>query len=212
MSDALANLAKMPGVTACAVFDPEFACIAHHAEPPYSAALMQGAFFELHDAMTAMKVAATTSGRPIEELFVQATDGWVALTAHGALTVLAMGQSDVNLAMLKVATNVAVKRLDPHTGDPRRSAARLEATTGLPHHAADEVELVGLAQIRHLLSSLQRSLGGAAKAILTREMQAMNLIPTTVPVAQYPVLVERLGRRIDNQAWRAKFLDDAALR
>jgi predicted regulator of Ras-like GTPase activity (Roadblock/LC7/MglB family) len=117
MTEALAPLAGIPGVTGAAVFADDDRCLAAALQPPYDEALVERAMRTLRHALLTLNVSfdseATWSG-----LFLRCDGGHLVVKRAGEHTILVLGDVGLNVAMVNVGLDVAALKLRMASGVP----------------------------------------------------------------------------------------------
>lgn len=108
MSVLLGRLASIPGVSACAIFNPNGECIAEDLKPPYESVLFSAADRQLREAWEVFTFLDETKPDLIVAKF---EFGYLAIRRASGHTIFIVAEPTVNMAMINVGVNVAVLRL-----------------------------------------------------------------------------------------------------
>jgi hypothetical protein len=133
MTEALAPIAGIPGVTGAAVFADDDRCLAAALQPPYDELLVERAMRTLRQALLTLNVSfdseATWSG-----LFLRCDGGHLVVKRTGDHTVLVFGDTSLNVAMVNVGLNVAALKLRTASGVPAPYTAGGLGSQPVPAH------------------------------------------------------------------------------
>ncbi len=115
--ELLANLAKVPGVIACAAFDGQGRCLAEVLPPPFERAILEAALDSVDRAVAALRPDGSPSGASL--VVLAGSHGQLAVRFIGEAGLISVVEPTINMAMLSVAMNVVASRLGESTPGPR---------------------------------------------------------------------------------------------
>ncbi len=122
MQDLVQSISGVQGVTGAAIFSREGSCLAHALSPPYEPILLAEALRELKTAMECYAGTGMEKGRGT--LLLSFEQGRLAVRQAEEYDLVALTSAAANMAVLSVAFNVAVLRLQQSRSAPAFPAPR----------------------------------------------------------------------------------------
>lgn len=210
LTDLLSNLCSVPGVRGAAIYTEGGHCVDYRFPTPYDQRLVQAI---VHDLFVAFESYAYLEPASVSMAMMRATDGFLAFMATNRFRVLAITETDVNLAFLNVSFGALRHKLTgvnpdsyPTSSSVTRPPHAHDRANGVNSPERSVVELAPARILQNLIDTYAEYAGPAARLVVKEELRRLGFTASTLPRNRIDPLVARLSARLRTQSERATFL------